>query len=283
MRRVSRARLVAIAEAMSDIERGIVRAVDRLRLVSHGQVARLAPSGFDASPVSAARNVRRMLLRLTELGALARLERRIGGVRAGSAGHVYYLGPVGQRLIAYWNGDGLVRGRMRPEPGAAFVRHRLATSELYVAAREREQAGELDLLAFDVEPDCWRQSLTGLGGPTTLKPDAFLRIGIGAYEDRWFAEVDLGTESRPVLARKLRAYLDYFHTGAEQAASGTFPRVLWLTATDERKATIVDLCAALPEEYWPIFAVNLLNRAMDVIAGMTEDAAHDSASSGDAS
>lgn len=277
MSRVSTTRLVAISEGMTDTERVIVQVVDRLRLVSHGQLARLAPSGGDASPASAARTIRRTLLRLTELGVLSRLDRRIGGIRAGSAGHVYYLGPVGQRLIAYWNGDGLVRGRVRPEPGAPFVRHRLATSELYVAGRERERLGDLDLMAFDVEPACWRQSLTGLGGQTILKPDAFLRVGVGAYEDRWFIEVDLGTESRTVLARKLRAYLDYFHTGAEQATSGVFPRVLWLTTTDERKAAITDLCAALPEEYWSLFAINLLDRGMDVITGLTEDGAHEGA------
>lgn len=283
MSRVSSTKLLAISEGLSDIDRDIVSVVDRLRLVSHGQVARLMPNRYDASFATAARTVRRTLLRLTELGVLSRLDRRIGGIRAGSAGHVYYLGPVGQRLVAFWNGDGIVRGRVRPEPGAPFVRHRLATSELYVAARERERSGELDLLAFDVEPDCWRGSLTGLGATTTLKPDAFLRVGVGAYEDRWFVEVDLGTESRTVLARKLRAYLDYFHTGAEQATSGVFPRVLWLTATEARKASITDLCAALPAEYWEIFAVNLLDRGVEVISGLTEDAAHDATSVGGAS
>lgn len=275
MSRVSRARLMAIAEGMTDSEIAVVRVVDRLRLVSHAQIARLMPASDGVTAASAARAIRRTLLRLTELGALGRLERRIGGVRAGSAGHIYYLGSVGQRLMAYWNGEGLVRGRARLEPGAPFVRHRLATSELYVVARERERAGDLDLLAFDVEPDCWRGSLDALGARTTLKPDAFLRVGVGAYEDRWFVEVDLGTESRTVLAGKLQAYLDYFHSGSEQDTHGVFPRVLLLTVAEARKAAIVNLCAGLPDEYWPLFAVNLLERGLDVIAGLTEDAAND--------
>ncbi len=283
MSRVSSARLLAISEGLSDLERDIVRVVDRLRLVSHGQLARITPSVDRAAASSAARTIRRTLARLTELGVLSRLDRRIGGIRAGSAGHVYFVGPVGMRLVAYWNGDGVVRGRARPEPGGPFVRHRLATSELYVAARERERSGDLDLLAFDVEPACWRSSLTGFGASTTLKPDAFLRIGVGAYEDRWFVEVDLGTESRTVLRTKLRAYLDYFHTGSEQDAHGVFPRVLWLTNSESRKAAIVDLCAALPPEYWPLLAVNLLERGMDVIADLTEDAAHGETSIGAAS
>lgn len=283
MSRLRHARMVAIAEGTSDAEKALLRVVDRLRLVSHAQLARLTPRSNGVSQASAARTTRRMLLRLTELGALSRLERRIGGVRAGSAGHVYYLGPVGQRLIAYWNGDGLLRGRVRPEPGAPFVRHRLSVSELYVTGRERERTGDIDLLAFDVEPDAWRESLDELGSRTTLKPDAYLRVGVGAYEDRWFIEVDLGTESRTVIARKLRAYLDYFHTGAEQAASGVFPRVLWLTLAESRKTAIVDLTTALPPEYWPLFVVNRLDQGIDVIAGLTEDAAHDEIAAGSAS
>lgn len=270
MSRVSHARLAAIADGMSDREREITRAVDRLHLVSHGQIARLVPPEPGVTAGSAARRIRRTLRRLTEDGVLARLERRVGGVRAGSSGHVYYLGPVGQRVIAYWNGDGLARGRIRSEPGAPFVRHRLSVSEIYVDLGERTRVGELELVAFDVEPECWRSSLSGLGATTTLKPDAFARVGLGAYEDRWFIEVDLGTESRPVVRRKLQAYIDYFHNGAEQAAHGVFPRVLWLTTTEARKATLVDLCAALPEEHWPLFAVNVLSAGADVMAGQLE-------------
>lgn len=275
MSRVSHARLVAIADVMSDREREIVRTADRLRLVSHAQFARLISPDPGVTATSAARGIRRTLRRLTDNGVLARLERRVGGVRAGSSGHVYYLGPVGQRVIAYWNGDGLVRGRVRPEPGAPFVRHRLSVTEVYVALRERTGAGELDLMAFDVEPDCWRSSLSGLGATATLKPDAFVRLGLGAYEDRWFVEVDLGTESRPVVRRKLQAYIDYFHTGAEQAAHGVFPRILWLTTTEARKATLVDLCAALPEEHWPLFAVNVMSAGAEVMAEQLE---HDTVS-----
>ena len=43
---------------------------------------------------------RRALQRLTKLGLLATLERRIGGVRSGSDGLIYRLGPAGQRLQA---------------------------------------------------------------------------------------------------------------------------------------------------------------------------------------
>ena len=202
-----------------------MQTVAKLRLMTHAQLAVVLADEIDGSPVSAARMVRRTLARLTEQRVLARLDRRIGGVRRGSAGYVYYLGPVGQRLVSYWNGQGLTRGRFRPEPGGRYVRHRLAVSELYVQALQAERRGLLDLIAFDCEPECWRTMTDGFGGQTTLKPDAFARIGVGAYEDSYFVEVDLGTESRSVIARKVRTYLDYFNSGTEQQAHGVFPRV----------------------------------------------------------
>jgi hypothetical protein len=270
MSRVSTERLLRLA-ALSTAERRLVEELHRLRLASHAQLtALLLGSASEASPASRARMARRTLARLTEQRVLARLERRIGGVRAGSAGYCYYLGPVGQRLVAFWAGQGFTRGRFRPEPGSRYVRHRLAVSELYVQARLADREGRLELLAFDLEPGCWRAFASGLGGQTLLKPDAFARIGLGAYEDRWFIEVDLGTESRPVLARKLRSYVDYFRAGSEQAAHGVFPKVLLLTTTEARCAALVETVQALPAESWALFTVARLKRGLDVISGQLD-------------
>lgn len=275
MSRVITARLMELGAGLSPRERQLIEALDRLRLASHAQLARLlGVADGEASAVSAARIARRILARLTADGVLARLERRIGGLRAGSAGYLYYLGPVGQRLVAYWRGDGLTRGRFRPEPGGRYVRHRLAVSELYVQSRLAARRGELDLLAFDVEPDCWRRSLDGLGASTILKPDAYVRLGIGAYEDSAFLEVDLGTESRPVVARKLRTYIDYFHSGAEQAEHGVFPRVVVLTFSEARRAALVELCSKLPAETWQLFTVATLERGISVLTDHLADDAH---------
>jgi hypothetical protein len=266
--RVNAAGLLELASALGASERTVVDIITKLRLASHAQlIALVGSSAADRSTASAARTVRRTLARLTTLGVLARLDRRVGGVRAGSAGYVYYLGPVGQRLVAYWEGRGLIRGRYRPEPGGRYVRHRLAVSELYVKLHAADRAGELDLLAFDAEPDCWRHHLDGFGGSAMLKPDAFVRLGIGAYEDRCFVEVDLGTESRSVIAAKLRTYLDYFHGGAEQAEHGVFPRVVVLTDSETRRDALVDVAAKLPAEHWSLFVVGTLDLALDAMTG----------------
>ena len=239
MKRLSTAQLLELGAGLNERERQLIRDLAKLRLMTHGQLAALLDGGeAEASPVSAARTIRRILSRLTGLGVLARLDRRIGGVRRGSAGYVYYVGPVGQRLVAYWEGRGLTRGRFRPEPGGRYVRHRLAVSEIYVQVRQAGAEGLLDLLTFDAEPECWRTYSDGFGGQVLLKPDAFARVGVGAYEDRYFVEVDLATESRNVIARKVRIYLDYFNTGREQEAHGVFPRVLLLTNTRAQKGCL---------------------------------------------
>lgn len=260
--------LVALAGNLGASERTVIEAVAKLRLATHAQLtALLALPESDSSASSAARTTRRVLARLTALRVLARLERRIGGRRAGSAGYVYYLGPVGQRLVAYWQGHGLTRGRFRPEPGGRYVRHRLAVSEFYVQTRLAANAGTLDLLSFQAEPDCWRRYVDGFGGQTVLKPDAYVRLGLGAYEDCFFVEVDLGSESRMVIARKLRAYLDYFQSGVEEAAHGVFPRVLVLTNTAERQTALVNVCARLPSEAWALFTVTTLDQALAAMTG----------------
>ena len=281
MSRVNSTRLLQLASELGERERAIVEVVAQLRLVSHAQLASLLdPHDEHMSAASMARSIRRTLARLSGLGVLARLERRVGGVRAGSAGFVYYLGPVGQRLMAYWEGRGLVRGRFRPEPGGRYVRHRLAVSELYVQLRIAERQSELELLAFEAEPDCWRRYLDEFGGSLLLKPDAFVRVGVGAYEERCFVEIDLGTESRSVIAAKVRTYLDYFNSGSEQAEHGVFPRVVLLTSTETRRAALVDVVARLPAEHWVLFTVATLDRALEVMNSPATSASDDRAAGG---
>src|SRR5581483_10145540 len=94
-----------------------------------------------------------------------------------------------------------------------------------------------------------------------------VRLGIGAYEERAFVEVDLGTESRAVILSKLRTYTDYFTTGAEQAEHGVFPRVVLLTNSERRQEVLVELCGRLPAEHWRLFAVGLLDDAVAQLAG----------------
>lgn len=260
--------LIRMADEISGRERMILGHLFKVRIATHGQLGRLAAAGETSaitSGESAARSMRRILARMTEGELVNRFERRIGGVRAGSAGHVYQLGSTGHAICSYWQGHGLVRGRSRSEPGSRYMRHRLAVTELYAELNEAHSAGAIELISFEIEPESWRSYPGGLGEELTLKPDAFLRLGAGDFEDRFFIEVDLGTEGSTTIQRKLQNYLDYFHSGIEQDREEVFPRVLFITNTETRKESLVGAASRLDADYWALFTITTQDRAMEIL------------------
>lgn len=248
--RKGRRQLARLDAETSDRERAVVASVAELRLLSARQIERLHFTEPTATALSRARSARRTLERLVRERLLVRLERRIGGVRAGSAAFVYALGPLGQRLIAQPG----ARRRHR-EPSAQFVTHTLAVSELYVRLHEAARAKTLKLLSpIEAEPRCWR-ALPGYGGRAWLKPDLAVHLAAGAYEYRWFVEVDLGTEHRPALVRKCQAYERYYHAGVEQTVHGVFPRVLWVAPDEARAQRIQEAVERTPQLSAGLFLV----------------------------
>jgi len=111
-----------------------------------------------------------------------------------SVGHVYCLGPAGHAICSYWQGQGLVRGRNRVQPGPRYMRHRLAVTELHVELHEAHHAGP----------------------------------------------------------------------GLEQDREGVFPRVLFLTNTETRKESLVGAASHLDADYWALFTITTLDRALEV-------------------
>jgi hypothetical protein len=264
MKRLSAGALVELAGELSQRDRALLEAVAGLRLLSGQQLERLFFTEGE-NPATNARLARRTLARLVERGCLDRLERRVGGVRAGAAGHVYFATGRAQRLVAYWQGHGLQRPRSRYEPSATFARHTLAIAECYVRLVEAERAGTVELLAFDSEPACWQSYLGGGGVRQWVKPDAFVRLGVGEIEARAWLEVDCGTEGRAAVLRKCRSYLSYFYAGIE---TEVFPKVVWITTTQKRAGLLAEVCGSLPAEAWKLFAVTTPGRALDVLAGV---------------
>jgi hypothetical protein len=231
----------------------IVATVARVRLATAGQLQRICFADVSR------RQARQTLASLTDRRVLARLPRAVGGVRAGSAGFVYGLDVAGQRL-AHQDGN---RRRQRPwSVGMTFLAHTLAISELYAQLVEADRAGALELADFATEPNCWR-SFTGVGGArTVLKPDAFVSTRLGRFEDSWFIEVDRGTESTTTLTRKCDRYRHYWQSGAEQARTGVFPKVLWLVPDERRYAALINVFGRQPAESWQLHAVALANEAV---------------------
>jgi hypothetical protein len=193
-----------------------------LRLMSGAQVQAVHFPALDHATFDAAgRACRRVLRRLVRDQLLLRLDRRIGGIRGGSAGYIYAASPLGHRLL---DGDG-PRRRFK-EPSATFVGHTLAVAQVVVDVIDRHRTKELEILRLEAEPRCWR-SYTSTSGHQIVRPDLFVALGVGEYEHHWFVEIDLGTETMLRRVAKCQQYEAYYRSGNEQATHDLFPKVLW--------------------------------------------------------
>jgi hypothetical protein len=254
---VTRRYVKTVSGRLNGREWAILRDVGRLGVASGKHLQRLH---YGPSPAGG-RLARKHLGELIRWQVLTHLDRSVGGVRSGSSGYVYALGVTGQRLL---EPD---RWRFRPPwtPGASHLRHALSVSELYVQLREAEKAGSIDLLAYDTEPQCWRRYFGPGGARSNLKPDSLAVVGLNEFEDRYFIELDLGTESGPRITTKAKAYVRYFASGREQAETGVFPYVLWVAPNPERADLLMDALARVPAEYWRLFQVTTTSNAVQRI------------------
>ena len=218
-----RQRRATRAADLSDRELEILSSVVAHRYLAARQIQALHFSDH-ASDLSAARTCRRVLERLSERGALARLERRIGGVRAGSASFVYQIGSRGLSILREL---GHPVGSRRYEPGVGFLEHHLAIADLHVTLVEAERQGHVLIAELQLEPHCWRAHSDLGGQPLWLRPDLYVALRVGEETTHWFVEVDRGTESIQSLVRKCRAYEQYLRSGVEQRHIGAFPYVCW--------------------------------------------------------
>jgi hypothetical protein len=182
---------------------------------------------------SASRICRRVLTRLDAGRLIEHLERRVGGVRAGSASYVWRVGLIGDQVLRQASGDG-IRAR-RKEPSAHHLEHCLAIADAHLDLRQAAQKTRLELLNVETEPTCWRDYLGAGGQREVLKPDLYAVTASGDFEDHWFIEVDRATESLPTLLKKCGQYERYRRTGREQHGGGVFPVVVW-SMPGERRA-----------------------------------------------
>lgn len=252
-----------LREHLSERDLAIIRQVARLRLMSARQIQAVHfGAATHENEAAATRARQRVLERLVRERLLVALERRIGGVRAGSMGLAVALGPIGQRIVSPSE-----RRRRSHEPTLRFVDHTLAVSQLVVDVMLAAKRGLLELTEWQAEPASWREFVV-LGGRRVLRPDAFLVLGVGAYELRWWAEIDRASESIPTVVRKCRLYADFYQSGQEQAAhGGVFPRVCWVVPEARRAERLREAIARdrqLPER---LFVVTTTAGALDVLRG----------------
>lgn len=252
--RVTQTFVDELRERLGDRDWQLLEIVDRLGTVSAGQLRRIhwpRPNQH--------RTARRRLQQLSELRILGRLSRRIGGVRAGSDGHIYRLDVAGRRLLGY------PLSRRPHTPGRKFLNHALGVSEIYTEAIEAERHTDLEVIAFATEPACWREWASGI-----LKPDAHLVTAIGDVEHHRFIEIDCATESSATLIRKAATYETYLATGLEQEQLGIFPSVLWIVPSHRRRSQLADVLASRPAELWRLHHIALPTEVPRLLTERTE-------------
>lgn len=264
-RYATKKRIAHLERTLTPRERAIIDTLDRLRVATTEQLRRVA--FYDLTPRSAARRAPALLASLAARQVVVKLERQVGGVRAGSRAAVWSLDTAGQRLASSCGPAGGFHRRRPWSVSLSFLAHRLAVSEVFVGLAERQFAGAVEVLDFDSEPLCWRRFVSAHGGTAYLKPDIFARLGVGKVERAAFVEIDRDTESRSTLTVKLRAYRQFWESGREQERRGYFPRVVFAVPTEERKSVLVDLFAEQPEDTWPLWQVVLADELTDALIG----------------
>jgi hypothetical protein len=261
--RIGAAQLRIRIESLSARDLAVLRSVRDHRFLGTRHVEALHFRGH-ATALSAARLSRRLLLRLYKQNLLDHLDRRIGGIRAGSAGYIWTLSSAGARLLAEVDGDPSIRRQY--EPSLRLLNHYLAIAEVHVELIEADGAGRFEVTDVQIEPASWRR-FHGLGGEIRLiRPDLAVVTASGEYEDHWFLEVDLGSEHPPTVVKKCHLYLDYLDSGTEQARLGVFPRVLWVVPDETRS---VRLQRALADGHLDseLFRITTMTSLTETLAG----------------
>lgn len=270
---LSRQQLESLRRRLGERDLVILTAIRMSKYLTSDQVRRLYFREH-STDTAAIRAANRNLGKLREMHLIAAMTRRVGGIRGGSGSYIWHLTEAGERLLRLAKPDDSKRRARFLEPSGRFLRHALAVAECSIQIREIcERQTELSLITVDFEPDSWR-AYSRIGKIVSLKPDLYAKTLCGEYEDCWFIEVDLGTESIPAILEQCRRYHDYFLTGLEQEEFGVFPLTVWIVPSAHRRDMLKEaICKTFagqpslfavitPEELEPLLCQKLNQEAL---------------------
>ncbi|MDR1704199.1 MAG: replication-relaxation family protein [Clostridiales bacterium] len=249
-------RLEELDRQLSDKDKAILQSLLCCRYLVTGQIRRLHYTE-SKSKSAGHRAANWGTAKLRSYGLIEILDRRVGGVRSGSASYVWALTESGVNLLRLHDEAYTPRKRAY-EPSPNFMKHTLEVSETYLQLTEICKCRGLELVKAEMEPACWRGYTGEDGKPASMKPDMFAVTANGDYEDSWFIEVDMNTESPSVVLDKCRRYVCYCKSGIEQKTHGVFPLVVWLVGSESRKSKLIQYitdCREMPEKSKGIFIV----------------------------
>lgn len=265
-RRIGPRERARIGQRLSERDWQVLRRIQEHRFLTTDQVQHFVFTGH-ASVSTAARTTRSVLTRLEHDGLLRALSRQVGGLHGGSGPRTWQLAPAGARLLRPVD-----RGYRVSLPTTRFLAHCLAVADIHLAVLAAIEAmgGQATV---QVEQSARRNYLNSGGSHVFLRPDLYAALrgtdDHGAYEDRWFVEVDLGTESLPTLVAKCAQYETYRSSGAEQTDHGAFPLVLWVmqgTRAEQRRDELRRRIARTPRLTPALYRVVLPEALSDLLA-----------------
>ena len=143
---MTRSDLDTLKDRLTERDYQLLRDVEKYRLLTTRHIQRLHFDHVHPTPTASARACNRTLARLRAARVLNALDRRIGGVRAGSAGFVWYVGPAGERVLQTLDTSSPSGRRNYREPSRHFAEHTLAIAELAVQAVEAGRRGQIEVL-----------------------------------------------------------------------------------------------------------------------------------------
>lgn len=251
-RRISKRQLEELDRILGDRDKGVLREIQKYRYLMTGQTQRLLFTEA-TTPSAALRATSRNLKKLKELGLIDNLSRRIGGVRAGSSSLIWYLTHAGERLLRL-HGEEPQPVRRFFEPSSYFLAHTLAVAEIAIQLIEICRKHEPELTALQLEPECWR-SYSDVGVALSLKPDLYAATMTEEYDDRYFLEVDLNTESPAKIIEKCEKYHKYYRSGLEQEEHESFPLTIWIVPDATRKMRLITHLRKVFDKQPKLFAV----------------------------
>lgn len=243
----------------------------KAKYVTTKQLARL----YFTDSVSSSTALRRANLttkKLNEKDYIGHLDRRIGGVRAGSGSFVWTISTKGLKWLKHFKPSLAITRQNHYEPTWHHLEHTLAISEIYVQLTELKNMHLVQSIdKFQFEPSCWRGWLDNYAGRMILKPDCYIEISLDNYLYNYFVEVDKNSESLARVINKSKQYIRYYNLNIEQKETGVFPLVLWVVPDEKRKLAIEQRIQKELQDYWELFQVITLDDFKDFMAGGITD------------
>ena len=248
------------AVRLTDRDLAIIKSVYEHRALTTPQIQRMHfPAGQGRSERGRLVHCQHRLKLLYHNGYLTRDERPTK-LSEGREALVYFLDTLGAKLLASYYKVDISELDWRPRDNTAganhlFIDHLLHTNDVRIALTCAAQADGWDVTRYVDDRDLRRKEmkayvqLLGESERVAIVPDGFFTLSSDQRTFHHFLEVDLRTvvglsskTGRRDWSRKVRAYLEYFHSGryGERYSAKGF-RVLTVTTGQTRLQNLFEI------------------------------------------